>query len=96
MSILIDTNILIAVLNKTIAPEIMDQYPRVAISVITIMEMYALAGLSEKEENEMKADMYLMDILPVTNNIARQAGLLSRTRRRGVRSDLLIAATALV
>mgnify|MGYP001559457641 FL=1 len=58
------------------------------------MELYALAGMSEREQKVI--DLYLLqsEILPVTLPIARRAGLLARTRRKG-KPDLIIAATAL-
>ena len=93
LSLLLDTNIIIAVLNNYIQSAALSE--QLCMSAISLMELYALAGMAEQEENRLENELDFIKVLPVNAATARQAGLLSRTRRRGVRSDLLIAATAL-
>lgn len=100
---LLDSNIIIGILNDTIALEqlssnIITGVPiagTVFISAVTVLELYALSGMGTAEERTVDAVVAKVPVLPITASIARQAGILARTRARGVRTDLLIAATAL-
>lgn len=92
---LLDTNIVIGIVNDTIEAATIDVFSMFYVSTITVMELYALSGMSPKEEQAIEKVMETMIItLPVTARIARTAGLLGRTRR-GRKNDLLIAATAI-
>lgn len=93
--ILLDSNILIGVLNGAIDPRRMVAHGSIVISAVTVMEVYALAGMSASEQHGIDSALVLLDVIPVTTEVARQAGFLARTRPRG-KPDLLIAATALV
>lgn len=89
---LLDSNIVIGILNGAIDPPVIGG--DICISVITVMEVYALAGMSPDEERRIDDALRALRVLPLTVAVARRAGLLARTRRRGA-PDLLIAATAL-
>lgn len=93
--VLLDSNILIDVFNGRLDPRRVTVHGSVAISAVSVMEVYALAGMSGVEQHRIDGALGLLDVIPVTTEIARRAGFLARTRRRG-KSDLLIAATALV
>ncbi|MEK7648337.1 MAG: PIN domain-containing protein [Patescibacteria group bacterium] len=90
---LLDSNYVIGILNGTI-PVPHSDTTSIAISVVTVMELYALAGMSDSEQRRIDTALKHLDIFPITMAIAIRAGILSRTRRRG-KADLLIAATAL-
>lgn len=93
--ILLDSNILIEVFNGTVAPaQLFRGGSLLSISAVTVMEMYALSGMSVDEQERIDQAMMLLDIIPVTAAIAKRAGMIARTRGRG-KPDLLIAATAL-
>lgn len=92
--VLLDTNILIGILNGSERSSEILGLKDAAISVVTVMELYALAGISDAEASEIEKFLQTRVIFPVTAPIARRAGVLARTRRRG-RPDLLIAATAI-
>jgi predicted nucleic acid-binding protein len=92
--VVLDSNILIGVLNGTIDWSIPTSFEQQFISTISIMELFAFSGISHHEEETIKHLMETMITVPVSFSIAEQAGRLSRTRRVG-KADLLIAATAL-
>ena len=92
-TLLLDSNYLIGIVNGTI-PFKPVQSLRYAISAVPVMELWALAGMSSAEEERIDGALELMEIVPITAAIAKRAGLLARTHRRG-KADLLIAATAL-
>lgn len=109
VTILIDTSILIDHLRlrsaagnghpkKTIFERLVEKPYGVAISVVTIQELYE--GQSSKRELENKRIEKLLEILdqyPVTPEIARSAGVISRDNDRSVGfADAAIAATAIV
>lgn len=67
------------------------------LSAISICELFALAGISRDEEKEIKIFISRFKILSVNYDVALCAGMLARTRPgKQRRSDLLIAATALI
>ena len=92
-TVLLDSNYVIGILNGAISISELPLY-RHAVSVVTIMELYALAGMSANEELRIDEAIRELVIVPVTIPIAKRAGILARTRKRG-KSDLIIAATAL-
>ena len=92
-AILLDSNYVIGVLNGVIPISELPQQQQV-ISVVTIMEVYALAGMSRTEERRIDEALYQLNVVLITTSIAKRAGILARTRKRG-RADLIIAATAL-
>ena len=94
VNFLLDSNIVIGVVNNQADLQESIGNGIVYISAVTVMELYALAGTGVEEERRIDAALALTNILPVTPAIARCAGILSRTRRRN-KPDLLIAATAL-
>lgn len=96
LRIVVDTNILIGILNRTIAFEDLD-VDRLHVSSITVMELFALSGMSLQEEIRIELLLGSTDIVDLTRTIARKAGILARTRtRKTSRADLIIAATALI
>lgn len=93
--VLLDTNIVIEILNGTGDPHSFDEYD-VFISTITVAELYALSGISKDEERRIDVALLFLSIVPPTKEIAKRAGVLARTwTKRSQRPDLLIAATAL-
>lgn len=94
MTVLLDSNIVIGFINGEFIPEDLASYTP-TISTITIMELFGLAGMSEEEEQRMIKLLSNLQLVPVTATIAKQAGILSKTRSSKKRFDLLIAATAL-
>ena len=92
-AVLLDSNYVIDILNGAISP---DEFIscQCVISAVTIMELYAFAGMSPGEERQIYEAMKQLFIAPVDALIAKRAGVLARTRKRG-RADLIIAATAL-
>src|SRR3989338_76556 len=93
MRILLDTNIIIEHLQKSILSDSSEDLT-FAISVITEAELFQLAGLPEVEEILIEEFLRLTKRLNVDSAIARRAGSLNRTRKTEL-PDLLIAATAL-
>jgi len=94
LAALLDTNIVIALINDQDIGYDVRAFRDVSISAITVMELYALAGTSDVEPERIGQFITQCMILPVGLHVARKAGLLSRTRKRG-EADLLIAATAI-
>ena len=93
--LLLDTNILIAVLNGAISPDRFEKGGwRISISAVTVMELYALAGTGEGEQERIERAVDMFEVVPLGRAIAKCAGMLARTRKTG-KPDLLIAATAL-
>lgn len=98
-SLVIDTNIVIigSKKNSDILKSLQLLAEVIYISAISIAELFAIAGISTYEERYIKKLLETMQIIPVDYAIAFQAALLARTRpSRQHRSDLIIAATALV
>lgn len=91
--LLLDSNIIIGIANGTINVSLFDDFYTV-ISAVTIMELYALAGMSQIEEQKIDAIASNSIVIPITAVIAKQAGVLARTRKNH-KMDLLIAASAL-
>lgn len=95
-SILLDTNIVIEVLSNRRSVSDLNPKETSSISTITILELYALAGIGSTEEELIEHTLKDLDVLPVTQEIAKIAGKLARTRPNQYhRADLLIAATAI-
>ena len=92
---LLDSNILIGVFNGTLDPRRVARRGTVVLSAVTIMEIYALAGMSDIEQYRIDSAIAMIEIIPIDAVVAKRAGALARTRHRG-RADLLIAATAIV
>ncbi len=93
--VLLDTNIVIEILNGIGDPHTFDRCD-VFISTVSIAELYALSGMSKDEERRIDAALLFLSIVPLTKEIAKRAGFLARTwTKRSQRPDLLIAATAL-
>lgn len=93
--ILLDTNIIIGILNGAIPFQLFDQEEwRISVSAVSVMELYALAGPGREEEQRIDTAISLLDVINMDRAVARHAGILARTRRRS-KPDLLIAATAL-
>lgn len=91
--VLLDSNYVIGILNRAISAEDF-LYPHSVISAVTVMELYALSGMSPEEERRIDEAVQHLNIVPVDIFIAKRAGILARTRKRG-KADLIIAATAL-
>lgn len=90
---LVDTNIIIEILNGQIFPK--ESIAAGAyISTVSVMELFALAGMSDYEQKAIERMLDELTIIPVSLTIAKRAGVLARTRKRG-KSDLIIAATAI-
>lgn len=99
MSILLDTNILIAGVDKT--PQLLENLislnERLCLSAISVCELFAMSGISQAEEKSIQdsLDKYIK-VIPVDYDVGRKAATLARTRPgRNKRIDLIIAATAL-
>lgn len=92
--VVLDSNILIGLYNTTIIVTELETVEEIFVSSITIMEIFALAGMSVEEEKVLKILLKRIVVIPVSYKIAEHAGRLARTRRIG-KADLLIAATAL-
>lgn len=94
MIVLLDTNIVIGFLNGRLDPSVLLKSREGRVSVVTVMELYALPGLGD---DELKVIGDVLDVyppVPLIASTAKRAGELARTYKRG-RADLLIAATAL-
>lgn len=97
---LIDTDILIDHFHSHAAAEtflrsVQGSGDTLAVSVVTVTEL--LAGMRAGEEAQTEQLLTLFTILPVTEQISRQAALYLRTFRHSHRidfGDALIAATA--
>lgn len=92
--VLIDTNILIEILNGSTSPQQLPDAGDFVISAVSVAELFALAGTSPEEERRIDKLVTELEVVAVGLSIAKRAGLLARTRRRGL-PDLLIAATAI-
>lgn len=96
ISLVVDTSILIGILNETTPRQYLDEVDRLYVSSITVMELFALSGTSLSEDIKIEMLLNPTDVEDVTGKIARRAGKLARTRTKKVsRADLIIAATAL-
>lgn len=93
MSLLLDTNILITLLNsdELPLPPFRGAY---CISVITEAEILCYSGMSYKEIELISELIATLNVIPVDSMIAQRAAQLGRTRS-GKLPDLLIAATAI-
>ena len=92
-AVVLDTNILIGILNGRLGRSLLSGFNTLFVSTVTVMELYAYAGMSEREEYSVDAILGGIVCEPVSFEIARRAGTYARTRRSG-KPDLLIAATA--
>ena len=96
MRVVLDTNIIIGILGDKLSYSIIEQAQEVVVSAITIMELYALAGMSKEEERRVEKLIAPMIVEPFDEKRARRAGVLARTRtKRRDWPDLIIAVTAL-
>jgi len=94
MRVLLDSNILIGVLNGLIDWDSSSASDLTFVSTMSVMEVFAFSGLSEQEKKTIDLMLGNVILTPVSYSIAKRAGELARTRRIG-KADLLIAATAL-
>ena len=92
--ILLDSNMVIGLLNGSLSGEQIAA-DHVFVCAMTVMEVYALSGISVIEEQKIKTFLSSLNIVKIDGVIASRAGLLARTRARIGKADLLIAATAL-
>ena len=67
----------------------------IAVSVITRIEVLGYHRLSDEERMALEALFDVLDVLPVTSEVAERAIVLRRARRMSL-GDSIIAATALV
>ncbi|MFA5946359.1 MAG: PIN domain-containing protein [Patescibacteria group bacterium] len=94
--VLFDTNILIGIANGKESDLLKSIVPGVPcfVSVISIMELFAFAGMSEEEEDGIARILNFTHVIPVSAEIAMLGGRLARTRGKA-KFDMLIAATAI-
>lgn len=93
--VIIDTNLIIELTNGSLDPSFFSGI-QIVLSAITLMELYALAGISKSEEETIDTQIKKFIVIPCTATIAKRCGILARTRNnRRHRVDLIIAATAL-
>lgn len=92
--VLVDTNIIIGLMNGSVRTEDLLRERSIIISAVTIAEIYALSGMSKEEERRIDLAISFLEVVLLDVAIAKRAGHLARTRRRTT-SDLLIAATAI-
>lgn len=92
--ILLDSNVVIQIFNGQLNPAALPNALVFSISAVTVMELYALAGMSKEEEALIDKQLSVLDVIPLDSSIAKHAGVISRTRKRG-KADLLIASTAI-
>lgn len=99
-NILVDTDVLIEFLRGKEKAKILleeaSNHAKLFCSVVTIAEI--LAGMRLSEESATEALLSSLNSLPVTENIARTAGLLRKSirGRQIMLPDCLIGATALI
>ncbi len=96
--ILVDTNVIINVLKKgpALLFELQKETNWLGVSTVSICELYAMPGMSDSEEKDLKATIECFKVISFDHAISEKAGLLARTRpNRRKRADLMIAATAL-
>lgn len=92
---LADTNIIIGVLGEKLEKWRVETLGRMGVSAVTVMELYALAGMGRQEELSIDQAVAFLVVFPVTIEVAKRAGFISRTRQKTQKADLLIAATAI-
>lgn len=102
MTILLDTTVLIDVLRgraevRRELAGLVAEGKLLATSVVNVAEVYA--GMRVEEEARTEAFLSGLEVLPVTEAIARRAGKMkaegARAGRTSSLADMLIAATAL-
>lgn len=100
--VLFDTTALVDLLERkpkaiTRLRVLADQGAQMAISILTLAEIYT--GLRPGEEERTQRLLDLFDVIPLSEALARKAGELAAARRRVGRGcaldDMIIAATAL-
>ena len=102
--IVLDTNIIIDHLKKTTGPtwleRIAQNFPKekLAISVITVQELYEGQSTREKEKGKiLLATITPLKILSYTYEIAELAGKIARDNQKPIElADAAIAATAII
>lgn len=78
-TILLDTNIIIGIINNTLAVGRLPIADSVFVSAITVMELYALAGIGKTETDEIDALLSsLLKVAPISEDIAKHAGALDQ------------------
>ena len=92
--VLLDTNVLIDVISGRFDVEAFAKIELMYVSAVSVAEVFALAGMSTKEESEINTFLKGIDVVPLSERIARSAGGMSRTRRK-LTPDIMIAATAI-
>ena len=89
---LLDSNVIIGHIHGLV--QLPAEITLFSVSVLSVFEVYALAGIDWREETSLKTFLNKCDQIPITGKIAQRAAWLARTHRSGT-VDLLIAATAL-
>lgn len=98
-SILLDTNIVITIINKN--PSLIFELRKLTnqwiyIAGISIFELFSFPGMSLEEEKKAEEFISNLKVIPLDYNIAKTAAILARTRpNKQKRADLIIAATAI-
>ena len=102
MTVLLDTNVLIDVLNgrngrREFLSELLDDGNTLACCAVTVAEVYA--GMRPKEARETGEFLDALEYLDITRETSRRAGLLKAEHaRRGITltlPDVLIAALSM-
>lgn len=93
MRVLLDTNAILEHLASGSLENTSDEI-RFAISVITITELFQLAGIGKEETEAIHSFLRLTECFPIDYRVALRAAELGRTRGLGL-PDRFIAATAL-
>lgn len=93
---LLDTNIIIYAAQPQY-PHLLEMVedPNSAVSLVSYVESLGFPQISSTERNALEGFFAAMDVLPVTDLVAREAVRLRQQRKMGL-GDSLIAATALI
>ena len=89
---LLDTNIIILHLAGKESFPFSLFFP--VVSTLTVFELLQYPGMSEEEENAIRAILSICEHIPLNTIISERAALLRRKHHIGI-TDVLIAATAL-
>lgn len=93
---LLDTNIIIYAAQPQY-PHLLElvEDPQSAVSLISYVESLGFTGITPAERTALEGFFAAMDVLPVTDLVAREAVRLRQQRKTSL-GDSLIAATALI
>ena len=94
---LLDTNIIIYATQPAYAQQLhaLIEDPRSAVSLISYVEALGFPRLTSTEQNALERFFRGIEVLPVTDLVAREAVRLRQQKKMSL-GDSLIAATALV